>query len=206
MEFWADKVVEKSWQALLDLNEEYGFILIGGWASYLHTKALRSKDIDIVVDFETLEQLKLDYDLKKNNNLKKYEFIVDEISVDIYVPYFSELPLPVEDLEDYTEIIEGVGVLSPEALLALKQGAEKDRSHSVKGQKDRTDILNLLLNGDTDLEKYSKMLEKYNLGEFRQRLLNLVRDARKEFEYLGIDNPRKIKLLKKDLTEEIRKL
>jgi len=31
--------------------------LIGGWAIYLHTKALKSKDIGIIVDFQTLNQL-----------------------------------------------------------------------------------------------------------------------------------------------------
>ena len=206
MEFWADRVVEKSWQVLLDLNEKYDFILIGGWASYLHTRSIRSKDIDIVVDFETLERLKMDHDLRKNNNLKKYEIVVEEISVDIYVPYFSELPMPVEDLENYTEMTEGIQVLSPEALLILKQGAEEDRSHSVKGQKDRADILNLLVNSDLNLEKYGDLLAEYGLEDYRERLLKIIRNAQKEFEYLGIENPGEVKRLKNEIAEELRRL
>lgn len=206
MEFWADKVVEKSWKVLLGLNKKYDFILIGGWASYLHTGSVRSKDIDIVVGFDTLEELKKGHGLRKNNNLNKYEIVVDGISVDIYVPYFSELPVPVEDLGEHTERIEGIEVLSPEALLVLKQGAEEDRSHSVKGQKDRTDILNLFVNGDVDLRRYNKILGRYGLERYRGRLLSTVRNAKKEFEYLGVDNPRKIKLLKNGIVEKLRKL
>ncbi|MFP4116772.1 MAG: hypothetical protein ACLFQ8_02405 [Candidatus Aenigmatarchaeota archaeon] len=206
MEFWADRVVEKSWQVLLDLNEEYEFILIGGWANYLHTGSIRSKDIDIVVDFETLEQLKTSHDLKKNNNLKKYEIVVEEISVDIYVPYFSELLVPVEDLENYVERTEGIQILSSEALLVLKQGAAEDRSHSVKGQKDRADILNLLVNSDLNLEKYGEILAEYGLEDYRKKLLKIVRNAQKEFEYLDIEDPGEVKRLKNEIVEKLRRL
>lgn len=203
MEFWNDSIIEESWKVLLELNERFDFILIGGWATYLHTKSVKSKDIDIVSGYETLEELKLKYDLKKNQRLKKYELIADGISVYIYVPYFSDLVLPVEDLEEYTESIEGIRVLNAEALLILKQEAEIDRSHSVKGQKDRTDILNLLINGSVDFEKYERILIDYDLEDYKERLLDIVRDAKKEFSYLGVENLRKRKLLKEDITEKL---
>lgn len=206
MEFWADRIVDKSWDVLLRLRTKYGFILIGGWAAYLHTKAIKSKDIDIVVDFETLEALQAEYDLKKNEHLKKYEIIADGISVDIYVPYFSRLPIPVEELHRYVVSVEGIQVLQPSALLILKQGAEKERSHSVKGQKDRTDVLNLLINGNVDLKEYYHLLDRYGLTGYRRRLITLVRNAEKEFSYLGIENPRKQKLLKKRFVERLRQL
>lgn len=95
MGFWSDSVVDKSWQVLLQLNEDLDFILIGGWATYLHTGAIRSKDIDLIVSFEQLAELRSSYQLKKNQHLKKYEALIDEISIDIYVPYFSDLILPV---------------------------------------------------------------------------------------------------------------
>lgn len=206
MEFWNDRLIEKSWNVLLELNEKFDFILIGGWAAYLHTKSVKSKDIDIISDYETLEKLKLNYDLKKNQRLKKYELIADEISVGVYVPYFSDLVLPVEDLDEYAESIEGIRVLSPEPLLILKQEAEIDRSHSVKGQKDRTDILNLLISGDMDYEKYYGILSKYGLEKYAERLRNIVKNAKKEFSYLGIENLRKRKLLKGKIIEKLEKV
>lgn len=204
MEFWNDRIIEKSWKVLLDLNERFDFIVIGGWATYLHTKSIKSKDIDIISDYETLEKLKLSYDLKKNQRLKKYEVIADGISVDIYVPFFSDLVLPAEDLKEYTENIEGIKVLEVEALLILKQEAEIERSHSVKGQKDRTDILNLLINGDVDLEKYQKILAKHDLKNYKERLIEIVNGAEKEFSYLGIENLRKRKLLRGKIIEELK--
>lgn len=206
MEFWNDRIIERSWKVLLEINEKFDFILIGGWATYLHTKSIKSKDIDMITDYDVLEQLKLAHDLKKNQRLKKYEMIVDEISVDIYVPYYSDLVLPVEDLNEYTDSIEGIKVLNPEALLILKQKAEMDRSHSVKGQKDRTDILNLLINADVDLEKYGEILSEHNLEKYRERLSEIVREAEKEFSYLGIENLRKRKLLKKEIIEKLEEL
>lgn len=204
MEFWNDRIIEKSWKVLLDLNERFDFIVIGGWATYLHTKSIKSKDIDIISDYETLEKLKLSYDLKKNQRLKKYEVIADGISVYIYVPFFSDLVLPAEDLKEYTENIEGIKVLEVEALLILKQEAEIERSHSVKGQKDRTDILNLLIKGDVDLEKYQKILAKYDLKSYKERLIEIVNGAEKEFSYLGIENLRKRKLLREKIIEELK--
>lgn len=206
MEFWNDRIIEKSWKILLELNDKHDFVLIGGWAAYLHTKSIKSKDIDIIADYDVLEQLKLAYDLKKNQRLKKYEMVVDEIPVDIYVPYYSDLVLPVEDLDEYTDSIEGIKVLNSEALLILKQKAEMDRSHSVKGQKDRTDILNLLINGNVDLRKYSEILSRYGLEKYRERLSEIVRGAEKEFSYLGIENPRKRKLFKKEIIEKLEEL
>jgi radical SAM superfamily enzyme with C-terminal helix-hairpin-helix motif len=203
MEFWNDRIVDKSWNVLLALNKKYRFILIGGWASYLHTKSIKSKDIDIVIDFEILEEFKTRYDLKKNQHLKKYEIVIDEISVDIYVPYFSDLPLPVDELKNYTVSIEGIDVLQSSVLLILKQGAEKDRYHSVKGQKDRVDILNILINGDIDLKQYSTLLHKYGLKDYKKRLIDLVKNAEKEFFYLGIEDLRKRKLLKKKIVERL---
>ncbi|KXB09582.1 hypothetical protein AKJ46_00090 [candidate division MSBL1 archaeon SCGC-AAA833K04] len=205
MEFWSDQVIEKSWRVLLELNKKFDFILIGGWAVYLYTKAIKSKDIDLVADYQALEEIKVTYDLKKNSRLKKYEVIVDEISVDVYVPYFSELPLPAEDLESYTRSVEGLSVLAPEALLILKQGAEMERSHSVKGQKDRTDILNLLVNGSVDFRRYNEILLEYGLKEYGERLVDIVRNAKKEFSYLGIENLRKRKLLRDEIIEDIKR-
>jgi len=204
MEFWNDVVTDKSWEVLIQLSKEFDFILIGGWAAYLHTKTLKSKDIDIVVDFDTLDILVTKYRLKKNMKLKNYEIIINEISVDIYVPYFSDLIIPLEKLDEYSTNIEGIKVVKPELLLILKQEAELVRKDSIKGQKDRTDIINILINSDIQLKKYFDIVKKYKLFEYPKRLEKIIRTAKREFEYLGIRNPRKIKLIKKKLTKKIK--
>ena len=54
MEFWNDIVTDISWKTLIELTKKYNVLVIGGWAVYLHTGSIKSKDIDILVDFETL--------------------------------------------------------------------------------------------------------------------------------------------------------
>lgn len=201
MDFWNDQATDMSWKVLLELRKELEFVLIGGWACYLLTKAVKSKDIDIIVGFEVLDEMRKKHGMKKNPHLKKYEAVIKGISVDIYVPYYSEFPVPPEDVMKECISIEGFRVPKPEMLLTLKQRAEMDRSASTKGQKDRVDILNLLMRAGVDKKTYLSLLEKYNLQDFRQNLLGIIKGAGKEFHYLGIEDPRKIKLLKKDMAK-----
>ncbi len=67
MEFWNDEAIDQSWNALIKLAKTYEFILIGGWTCYLHTGAIKSRDIDIIVDFETLAQMRREIPMKKND-------------------------------------------------------------------------------------------------------------------------------------------
>mgnify|MGYP000707541889 CR=1 FL=1 len=137
MEFWNDIAIEKSWKVLIGLKKEIGFILIGGWACYLLTRTIKSKDIDIIVGFEELEILRRKYSLKKTSFLKKYEALIEGISIDIYVPFYSDLAVPPEEIQKSSILIEGFRIPEPEILLILKQQAELARKDSVKGQKDR---------------------------------------------------------------------
>ncbi|MBI2578111.1 MAG: hypothetical protein HYW26_00200 [Candidatus Aenigmarchaeota archaeon] len=203
-EFWDDLIVDRSWDVLISLAKEIDFILIGGWAVYLHTKAIKSKDIDIIVDFEGLEKLKLAHGIKKTDFLKKYETKINEISVDIYVPFYSKFIIPAEAVKKNTIRIEGFKVPKPEILLILKQQAELARKDSIKGQKDRVDILNLLLNSGISLKNYIATAEKYGMENYPRRLKEIVRGARSEFSYLGIEDARKIKMLKEKILREIR--
>ncbi|PIN72876.1 hypothetical protein COV22_02060, partial [Candidatus Woesearchaeota archaeon CG10_big_fil_rev_8_21_14_0_10_47_5] len=168
MEFWNSALTEKSWNALVQLRQKkFDFIVIGGWAAYLWTRLHKSKDVDIVIkNFEDLAILKRGYDLVKNDHLKKYEIKVEEIDIDIYVPYFSELTIPADELINHAAVVQGFEVVKPEALLILKQGAELDRERSVKGGKDRIDIMTLILYADIDFDEYFKLLKKYKLEFF----------------------------------------
>ena len=73
MNYYRDQVTQKSWQVLTALSNKYEFVLIGGWAVWLYTKQLKSKDIDMVVALDQLGKLSRDYDLVKNDRLFKYE-------------------------------------------------------------------------------------------------------------------------------------
>ena len=201
MEYWNTIITEKSWQVLQKIRREIDFVLIGGWAAYLWAKSHKSKDIDIVVDYKELNKLKLNYNLKKNDNLKKYEIKVDEIDVDIYIPFYSELPI-IDKIKNYAAIVEGFKVVKPEALLILKQAAEASRSSTEKGLKDRIDIMDLLLKCSIDFAEYINLIEKEKLNNFKRRLLDIVSKFN-EPKYLDL-SPRQFKLKRGELIKKIK--
>lgn len=203
MEFWNSNLTEKSWILLQELRKKYNFILIGGWAVYLWIKQQKSKDIDIVVDLKELQILKKE-NLIKNDRLKKYEIKFNEIDIDIYVEHFSKLSIPVEDIKNYTSEIEGFHVISKEALVILKQGAEIERRNSIKGEKDKIDIFTLLFFSDFDFKKYYSILKKYSLKNYLIELTNLLKNFR-DFQELNL-SPREFKLKKQKILYELKKL
>jgi len=203
MEFWNSLLTEKSWNILKELTKKpVEFTLIGGWAAYLWTKLHKSKDIDIIVDINNLQYFKENYNLIKNDRLKKYEVKFQEIDLDIYVPHYSKLAIPVEDVLEHITKIQNIKVVVPEVLLILKQGAEIERRESVKGGKDRVDIMTLIFYTDIDFEKYSSLLKRYKLADYYTRLKEIINSFR-EIEYLGL-NPREFKLRKKEALEKLR--
>jgi len=203
VEFWNSLLTEKSWNLLQEIKGKFDFILIGGWASYLWTKTHKSKDIDIIIDLKTLYKIKNEYKLIKNDRLKKYEIKFGEIDVDIYVPYYSKLSLPIEGLKNYFTVVEGFKVVTPEILLILKQGAELDRGNFVKGQKDRIDIMTLLFYSDIDFKKYNEILKRYNLDYLKE--LKRIITAFKDVNHLNV-NVKEFKKRKNKLLEEIKSL
>lgn len=179
MTYYHDLITEKSWKALQELKKKHSFILIGGWAVYLYTNALKSRDIDFICDYGELGKFKKQYDLAKNDRLKKYEIHMGEFDIDIYVPFFSDLAISTDDLRKMVRSVSGFQVLEPEALLILKQKAYSDRAGSAKGKKDELDIISLL-NGHIDFGKYRALLKKYGLTDYEvglKKLLTEVREA-----------------------------
>jgi len=201
MEYWNDLITERSWKILQEIKGKFNFILIGGWANYLWTRKFKSKDIDIVIDFETLDKLKKEYNLRKNDVLKKYEIKIDEIDIDIYVPFYSNLTIPLEKLRKTK--IENFDVVKIEDLLILKQGATIDREYSEKGKKDILDILSSLFYCEIDFEDYLNRLKELKREEFYDRLTNIIKDFQ-GYNYFNL-TPRELKLKKEKLLVLLKK-
>jgi len=205
-EFWHESLTEESWKKLQELSKETELTVIGGWAVWLWTKQHKSKDIDIIVDFQELAKLKEKYSLEKNGRLKKYEIKMQGFDMDIYVPFYSKLALPIEDLLKEKVRIEGISTIPSEALLILKQGAEIDRRGTVKGQKDSIDILTILIYAPIDFKKYFALLAKNKKENFAKELIGeIMRFNPSDSEkYLGI-NYKEFSKKKKELLEQIKK-
>jgi len=198
MQYYQDIITIKSFKILQDLKRSYNFILIGGWAVWLHTHKLKSKDIDIVVDYDELEQLRKKFTLIKNERLKKYEIQLEETDIDIYLPYYSDLKIPLEDIKQYVINIEGFVVLKSAILLILKQTAWLERQGSVKGEKDKIDILGLVNLDNFDFKLYQDTLKKYALMAYKTELINLIKSINNVSE-LGLNQYQYSKLKKKIL-------
>ena len=199
--FYHPLVIEKSFKILQDLRKKYHFILIGGWAVFFYTRALKSKDIDLVLEYETLEKLSKEWSLTKNQRLKKYEIRIEEIDIDIYLPHFSNPGLPAEEIKKYTIQREGFTLPLPEVLLILKQNVYQQRKDSLKGQKDKIDIFSLLKLMEIDWKLYRKILKKYKKEELRQDLVNLL-NSTFEVKEIGL-NRHSLSKLKKELLKNI---
>jgi hypothetical protein len=173
-EYYHEIITKKSFETLQDLKRKFKFILIGGWAVFMYTRAFKSKDIDLILDYDELEKFRKNFDIFKNERLKKYEAKIEEIDVDIYLPFYSNLGLAVEEIQKYCQSREGFLVPIPEILLILKTYVFKERQGTTKGKKDLIDIFSLLTKDSIDWQKYKELVEKYNLKEINEELKNLI--------------------------------
>ena len=199
--FYHDLITEKSFKILQDLRKKFKFILIGGWAVFLYARALKSKDIDIIVDYDELEKIRKEYALFKNDRLKKYEIKTEETDIDIYLPYFSDLGLKPEEIQNYCQSIEGFLAPVAEILLILKVCAYLERKGSVKGGKDLIDIFSLLKNVKIDWQKYTELIKKYGQEKLSEEFKNLV-SGQRAIPELDLSE-HKISRLKKEILQRI---
>jgi len=174
MNYYQEIITQKSWRILKDLAKKFDFILIGGWAVWLFTRALKSKDIDIIIDYDILAVLKKTFEISKNDRLAKYEAKVEEVDIDIYLPYYSNPGAPPEVIQKFLILKEGFKVPRPEILLILKQNVYEKRKGSLKGQKDKLDIFGLLTL-DLDFAFYQKILREIGRRELLKDLKDLLR-------------------------------
>lgn len=186
MNFYHNIITSKSWQALIDLKQKYRFILIGGWAVFLYTKALKSKDIDIVMEYDELEKINSEFAVSKNERLKKYEARKEEIEIDIYLPFYSNPGIPAEEIKKLATLQEGFMLPEKEALVLLKQKALIEREASFKGRKDLADLLSLFRLVDFDWLKYKNLANKFQLQEQVKKVAGILKRTTKVGE-LGLN-------------------
>lgn len=198
VEYWHNLIIEKSFKILREFQKKYQFILIGGWAVFFYTKSLKSKDVDIIVEFEELGKLKEEFEVFKNNRLRKYEIKKEGVDIDIYVPFYSNPGLPPEEIKNYLSSREGFEVPRPELLLILKQKAHQERKDSPKGEKDKIDIFALLNLVSLDWNLYKKILKKHHQENFLKDLIQLLRTT-SEVPELNLGPPKLSKLKKETL-------
>ena len=199
-QYYHDLVTQKSWQLLQDLKQKYKFVLIGGWAVFLYTKALKSKDIDFVLNYPELERLREAFSVTKNERLKKYEIKTEGIDIDIYLPFYSELGLPAERISGHSVVLEGFKVPEVEILAILKAKALQERKGSLKGKKDLIDLIGLFGLEAFNFKKLGEYTEKYQATEFLATVAHEMRQA-SGIEELGLNVHQMARLKKKILSQ-----
>jgi hypothetical protein len=165
-------------------------ILIGGWATFVRVGGEISLDIDLITSQESrhkLEQLMTDLSPSHNHQGRKLRATIDDVHLDIYVPYESQLGgklrLKVEVLAEYPDKLsfEKWILLRLEAHIATKMAALLDRHFSEKGQKDAREILALLKLDDVDPSVAAEVLHRASTVDI-QELPSLIGEA---FDLIG---------------------
>lgn len=175
-QFYHDSVTDKSFRFLVDLNKNYKFVLIGGWAVFLYTQSLKSKDIDIVLDYSELGKLRESFTVNKNDRLKEYEIKIGEFDIDIYIPHYSDIGLPAEYIMKLSKTRSGFTVPLPEVLFILKLYAWQERRGSPKGRKDELDILSIISLPEFNFREYLKMVDEFKLKSEHENFVSFLRD------------------------------
>lgn len=202
MEFYHNSVTDKSFQFLKELNKNYEFVLIGGWAVFLYSRSLKSKDIDIILDYDKLGKLQKDFTVNKNDRLKKYEIKTGEFDIDIYVVHYSELGVPTEFIVESAKKRGGFLAPSLEVLFVLKLYAWQRRRGSIKGRKDELDILTLAFLEEFDWPEYLKIINKFNLKTEHKEFISLLKNT-KRIPELKL-NDQQVSRFKKKITQQIK--
>lgn len=165
-------------------------ILIGGWATFVRVGGEISLDIDLILSQETrhkLGQFMTDLSPSNNHQGRKLRATIDNVHLDIYLPYESQLGgklrLKVEVLAEYPDDLsfEKWTLLRLEAHIATKMAALLDRHFSEKGQKDAREILALLKLEGVDAAVAAEVLHRASTVTI-QELPALIGEA---FDLIG---------------------
>lgn len=148
---------ERSWGIYQEIHSTYpNAIVIGGWGAWLHNRAAKSHDIDMIVEPHDLAEMRETLELSESSHLgsSKWRGTYDDVHLYVYVTYRSHLGqilmLPVEGLVAHREDIDGYPTLSKEALLVAKAAALLDRPDTQPGLKDAEDMTIMLLRAPSE--------------------------------------------------------
>lgn len=203
MQYYQDLITDKSFQFLQELSRNYDFILIGGWAVFLFSHALKSKDIDLIIEYGELGRLREKYTVLKNDRLKKYEIKTGEFDVDIYLPHYSELGVDIGEIKKTIVAREGFKTPSIEILFLLKLNAWQNRRGSAKGQKDELDLLSMAILPEFNWGQLLENTAKLNFQEQVILFKDFI-DKTVEVKELGL-NEQKMARVKKAIFKKIGK-
>lgn len=186
-EIWPEHITERSWRVLNELAAKASPVLVGGWAVYLWTGALKSADVDVFVTEDNL--WKINARMRRHPKLKKYHALIEGVDVDIYTPSVCGLAIPVADVyaNRWYALVREFNVLLPEPLLVLKCEAAKSRWRGRKGFKDRCDVLSLLGFEGFDSGLFKELLHRYRGFDVVGTLRRVVQQSVEEYEVLGLD-------------------
>lgn len=171
-------------------------VLIGGWATWVRTKGPMSHDIDLIIDHAGLDVVRSHSDdVSQSAHLggRKWRATIDGIHLDLYVPYQSRLgqrlALRTELLADHADSVDGWRVLSVPAHLATKMAALLDRPDTMPGEKDRSEILALLLDADArSVVEVIVQASEHTLEALRDDLTVTLFEYLAETEGIGKDD------------------
>jgi hypothetical protein len=142
-------------------------VLLGGWATFIRTGVAKSHDIDVIVDYATLDRLRAKYELSASRHIggQKFEVKLEGVAVDVYPVYQSKLgqrlKVPVEALLNQSEKVDRVRVLKAEAQFVAKMAALLDRPDTLPGEKDRLEMWSLLSTGkELDFKLVARLLSE----------------------------------------------
>lgn len=169
---------------------------------FLYSKSLKSKDIDIIIDYDVLAKMKEIDEVFKNERLHKYEINTGHFDIDIYVPHYSEIGINPEEIKKLTINRDGFIVPALEILLLMKLFAWHNRRGSSKGQKDELDIFSLALLAEFNWKKYSEFVKKFNFSQYNEEFIKLLRNTH-SIKELDI-NEQKMAKLRKIILEQLK--
>jgi hypothetical protein len=162
-QFWNRENTEKSLALLGRLSKEIDFVLIGGWAVYMHTKAQRSEDVDIAIGYDSLSYFSK-YGIEEYEGLHIKHTNVEGTVVDLFIEEYADpdLPMPVRDILGNYDTVTGIRVASSEVLVLLKLWGYF-RPDEVKRRKDIIDVVSLLFYANMDLEVVRRYISRYRI-------------------------------------------
>ena len=172
-------------------------------------KKIFKKLISLLVKSKPIEKI-LAYSIKSRNGAVLYYNdqhglkvmnLVNKIRKETDILMHNNEAYQIYSAVEKTAKIEGFEVAAPEVLLILKQGAELDRGESVKGLKDRIDIMTLLCFTGIDFAYYRELLARHKLENYRQRLKMII-SAFKDVKYLNL-NVQEYARKKKELLKRV---